>query len=112
MHVFEECFRTLKPGASLRVSVPDIDKYMKLYRGEELNPPLGDFPSSAVAISFITQMHFHRSTWNADLMTKLLAAIGFVDVAEVAYQEGTEQQLVRDDADKRSLKGTPLSGRP
>lgn len=94
--VFEECFRTLKPGAWLRVSVPGIAKYMDFYTGREVTPFFMQFPFRALAISFFTQMHLHKSAWDGELMTSLLGEIGFESVKEVGIGEGTDPRLLKD----------------
>jgi predicted SAM-dependent methyltransferase len=98
--VFKECYRTLKPGAWMRVCVPDLAKYVRYYRGEIGDDRLFSFPHPAVAISFLTQMHMHRSVWDSDLMTKVLGEIGFRDAAAVSFGHGSDARLVKDDAEK------------
>ena len=80
--VMEESLRTLKSGAWIRISV------------------LGEFPHPALAISFLTQMHLHRSAWDGDLMVKLLSQVGFADARVVAFNQGSDPRLIKDDADK------------
>lgn len=94
--VLEECFRTLKPGAWLRISVPGIARYVDFYTGREANPFFKRFPFRALAISFFTQMHQHKSAWDGELMTSLLRDIGFESVREVRVGEGTDPRLLRD----------------
>jgi len=45
------------------------------------------------------QMH-HRSTWDSDLMVKVLTELGFKDVRPVGFGIGSDQRLIRDDNDK------------
>jgi predicted SAM-dependent methyltransferase len=100
VHVFREAFRTLKPGSWIRISVPDLAKYVRFYQGEPQAPGFEDFPERALGVSFLTQMHMHRSAWDAALMTRVLAEIGFTDTSEVAFGEGSDPRLIRDDPDK------------
>jgi len=97
---FRECLRTLKSGAWLRVSVPDLAKYVQVYREEADQPPPANFPHPVLAVSFLTQMHLHKSTWDSDLMVKVLTELGFKDVRPVAFGIGSDQRLIRDDKDK------------
>lgn len=99
--VFEECLRTLKSGAWIRISVPDVGKYARYYCWERPAANFSDFPEPALAISFVTQMHMHRSTWDAALMTRVLTEVGFVDSRPVSFGIGSDPRLIRDDADKR-----------
>ena len=98
--VFRECLRTLKPDAWLRISVPDAVKYARHGSDEQLCLDAPPFPSPALAISFATQMHFHRSAWDATLMTQVLREVGFSDVRTVSYQVGADPRLIKDDVDK------------
>jgi predicted SAM-dependent methyltransferase len=98
--VFSECFRTLKPGAWIRISVPSLSKYVAYYRGEIDDDHFHPFPERALALSFLTQMHIHKSTWDADLMTKVLRELGFEKAAEVTFRDGSDSRLIMDDPDK------------
>ena len=61
---------------------------------------LGRFPHPALALSFVTQMHLHRSAWDAELLTKLLTEAGFADARAAEFGQGADTRLVRDDRDK------------
>jgi len=92
----EECFRTLKPGCWIRISVPGIRKYVDFYEGRKADGFFSQFPQKALAISFFTQMHYHKSAWDGELMSALLAEIGFRNVREVGFREGTDARLIMD----------------
>jgi predicted SAM-dependent methyltransferase len=94
--VLEECFRTLKPGCWIRISVPGLRRYVDFYEGRNTDSFFAQFPHKALAISFLTQMHFHKSAWDGDLMTSLLAEIGFQNAREVNFGTGTDQRLIKD----------------
>jgi predicted SAM-dependent methyltransferase len=98
--VMEECFRTLKPGAWIRMSVPSVSKYVDFYNDMAVQPEFMRFPHKALALSFMTQMHFHKSTWDAGLMTAVLSEIGFVNVREVNFGEGSDRNIIQDQSDK------------
>jgi predicted SAM-dependent methyltransferase len=101
MFVLRECLRTLKLGTWLRISVPDLAKYVRVYREEaEASLPLS-FPHPALAVSFLTQMHLHKSTWDSDLMIKVLTELGFKDAQSVDFGIGNDQRLIQDDKDKK-----------
>jgi predicted SAM-dependent methyltransferase len=94
--VLSECFRTLKPGAWLRVSVPSIGKYIDYYEKRNADPFFAGFPQRALAISFLTQMHLHKSAWDGELLVALLCDIGFESAREVEFGQGTDLRLVKD----------------
>lgn len=94
--VLEESFRTLKPGCWIRISVPSLRKYVDFYESHNNDKFFAQFQYRALAISFLTQMHLHKSTWDGDLITTLLTEIGFQNVKEVEFGQGTDQQLIKD----------------
>lgn len=100
VHVFREAFRSLKPGSWIRISVPDLGKYVRYYTNEKPGSDFREFPERALAISFLTQMHLHRSAWDAALMVRVLQEVGFVDAREAGFGEGSDPQIIRDDPDK------------
>ena len=98
--VFKECLRSLKPGAWIRISVPDLGKYAKQYMGEGSDEQFPRFPHPALAISFLTQMHLHKSVWDADLMVRVLTELGFRDARVTFFGKGADGRLIQDDTDK------------
>lgn len=100
MRVLSEALRTLRPAAWIRISVPDLARYARYYQAGGADHELGDFPHPAVAISFLTQMHLHRSAWDGDLLTQALGALGFADARVVSFGHGADARLVKDDPDK------------
>jgi|HubBroStandDraft_1064217.scaffolds.fasta_scaffold134115_2 predicted SAM-dependent methyltransferase len=101
VHTLSECLRTMRSGAWIRISVPDLRTYVDNYEGRLSRPEFEDFPHPAVGVSFVTQMHLHRSAWDADLMTRLLSELGFEDACVGAFGEGADARLLKDDPDKR-----------
>jgi predicted SAM-dependent methyltransferase len=102
VHVFKECFRTLKPGAWIRICVPDLATYVRYYRKEIDDDQFFPFPHRALALSFLTQMHMHRSVWDADLMIQVLTEVGFEEAAAASFGSGSDPRLIKDDPDKAS----------
>ena len=105
VHVFAEAFRTLQPGAWIRISVPSLRRYIAYYNGDPAEANIGDiighFPHPAVALSFLTQMHQHKSAWDESLMVAVLAEAGFQKAAAVSFGKGSDSRLLRDDASKQ-----------
>jgi hypothetical protein len=54
------------------------------------------FPNGAIAISSLTQQWGHVSTWDKHLLIDILAEIGFVNVSQVDFQQGSDKSLLRD----------------
>ena len=101
IHVFREAFRTMKPGAWLRISVPSLRRYIGYYNGDPAEADIGVFPHRAIALSFVTQMHLHKSAWDESLMVALLAEAGFQNAAAAIFRHGSDERLLRDDASKQ-----------
>ena len=95
-----ECLRTMKPGAWLRLSVPSLSRYVAFYEGRLADPAFARFPHKALAMSFLAQMHHHKSTWDAGLMIDILLGLGFARAREVAFMEGSDPRLIRDQPEK------------
>lgn len=101
VNTLKEAKRTMQPGAWLRISLPDLAKFARHYNGDMAEARLGDFPHPAMAVSYLTQMHHHRSTWDADLMAKVLTGLGFESVREAAFRQSADPRLARDDPSKQ-----------
>ena len=105
VHVFSESFRTLKPGGWIRISVPSLRRYIGYYNGDpaeaNIGEIIGDFPHRAIALSFLTQMHQHKSAWDESLMVTLLTEAGFQNAAATAFRQGIDARLLQDDASKQ-----------
>jgi predicted SAM-dependent methyltransferase len=100
INVLKECFRTLKPGAWIRISVPDLATYVRYYRHEIDDEQFFALPHRVLALSFLTQMHMHRSVWDADLMCQVLTELGFENAVAVSFGTGSDLRLIKDDPDK------------
>jgi len=99
---FKECHRTLKRGAWLRVCVPDLATYVRYYREEINDDQFFSLPHRTLALSFLTQMHLHRSVWDGELMCQVLTELGFESATAVSFGNGSDPRLIKDDPDKRS----------
>jgi predicted SAM-dependent methyltransferase len=94
--LLEECYRVLKPGAWLRINVPDLKRAIDFYNGDIELP---HFKYKAEAMGHLTQNHGHASVWDEELLTNTLKAIGFVEVREVEFgEEGTDKRLIKEEA--------------
>ena len=92
-----EIFRTMKPGASLRISVPDLNKYVNFYKGEEVDKEFNlRWATGCEAIRSLTQDYYHSSLWNNELLSRCLEDSGFINVQEVSYMVGFNKELLID----------------
>lgn len=95
-----EVFRTLKRGAWLRIVVPDIAKYIAYYNGAPPNDRFHQLPRGPEAISNVTQGWGHKSVWDGQLLCNVLCEIGYTNVQETAFRQGSDPRLIKDSAER------------
>lgn len=96
-----ELHRTLKPGAWLRVSVPDLAKHIRYYNGEPCEEVYTLFPTGCEAIHSLTQCWGHVSVWDTDLLAAVMREAGFDDIRSVGFGVGSDPTIVKDDIGRR-----------
>lgn len=89
----QELRRMLKPGGTLRLSLPDLDRGMDAYRrGERDYFLVPDDDAESIGAKFVTQLLWYGwsvTVFTADFACELLDKAGFCDVAVVSYRETT-----------------------
>ena len=95
-NLLSELYRTMKPGAVLRMVMPDLDKYLEWKTLKSTVPKMSRYHTLPEAISNLTQNHLHFSVWNFDLMDELLREIGFTDVVKTDFMKGSMPELLVD----------------
>ena len=115
--LFRECLRILKPGATLRIIVPDVSLFIINYangnkewfkKWEDIMMVRSEDPERAKrriatpmeAISFVTQEFLHVACWDFDTMKHYLEKNGFRDVKKTTHREGRQQNLLLDSDDE------------
>lgn len=78
--LLRELYRTMKPGAIIRIVAPDLNKYLNWKTLKSTEPKMARYYSLPEAISNLTQNHLHLSVWNFELMAELLEEVGFCDI--------------------------------
>jgi predicted SAM-dependent methyltransferase len=94
--LLKEVHRTMKPGAWLRVTVPDLNKYVRYYCGESVNEKFNTWQTGCEAVRSLTQDHIHLSVWDSELLGVFLKEVGFFKIKEVSFMEGTDPLLLKD----------------
>jgi predicted SAM-dependent methyltransferase len=79
LDLLDECRRVLAPGGVIRVSVPDLEKYLRSYAGdrafiERLRPGR---PTTLLAVAEVALAHGHRSMWDEETLKRVLHDAGF-----------------------------------
>jgi predicted SAM-dependent methyltransferase len=101
-----ECLRVLAPGGTLRLVVPDAERYLHAYaRGdrtgfEELAVPSpfpADLPTRMDVVNHVFhQWHEHRWGYDFETIAHRLRAAGFDRVERVRYRHSLEPALADD----------------
>ena len=102
LNLMKEMRRIIRPGGRLRVSVPDLRKYIQFYNGEL---PHGKFynwaETPSEAIWSLAYNFGHHSIYDYHLMEKLLKRAGFSNVRECGFNASDDMLLQIDDPGRR-----------
>ena len=77
---FEECFRVLAPGGTVRIAVPDLvqlNRYMTTTYAEAVKAGGHGDGSKRSALRAVVFEHGHKAVWCRELLVTFLAAVGF-----------------------------------
>jgi predicted SAM-dependent methyltransferase len=94
--LLQELYRTMKPGAWIRLTVPDLKKYVAYYTGDKVNEHFNLRGTGCEAIRSLTQNYFHISLYDNLLLENCLKKSGFVNIREVNFMEGVDISLLKD----------------
>ena len=96
LNLLKETLRTLKPRCWLRVSVPDLKKYVDYYCGKLFHEKFKQWPTGAEAVWSLTQNWGHYSVWDSKLLGRFLWEAGFINIRDVRFGEGTDKRIIKD----------------
>ncbi len=98
--LLRELYRVSKKGAVIRITVPDIERYVNFYIADDEIFDHREFnkryKNGCLAIRNITQNYFHNSTWDYELLSSSLAEAGFVDIKRMSFNKSRDQKLELD----------------
>ena len=83
--LLREILRVLSPGGVMRVSVPDLDFFIRHYQPECAD----DFVNAVFEISQANDKNRHHWMYSAYTLIKLLKDAGFANVRQWGFREGT-----------------------
>lgn len=99
-NLLKELYRIMKVNACIRITVPDIDKYIKFYNGNfddiEANEFKKRFSTGCSGIRNITQKYFHFSIWNYEELALYLKEAGFREIREMSFGQSRDKNLLLD----------------
>ncbi|MDR1226892.1 MAG: methyltransferase domain-containing protein [Prevotellaceae bacterium] len=107
LQLFKELYRTMKPGAWLRICTPGLEEVLSgkgVAKTSDYQHFSGEDSSSqikAIAIYNLTQNYGHVSVWDSDLMTAVLRDAGFTTIHNVSYRQGADPRLLKDSAGRK-----------
>lgn len=86
--ILERWFDVLMPGGEIRISVPDIDRIVKIYYD---NPKHFQTPGNSPWIGLIyggqtTPYDYHKTGYNFCWLKYLMEQVGYVDCAEYPHE--------------------------
>jgi predicted SAM-dependent methyltransferase len=95
----QNCLAYLKPGAALRVSVPDLKKYEKQ---KVLSPEISQIQNHTLVKNLIIYGYKHQFMYDVELIALLMKEAGFQEVKESSFGEGllgdTDVSIRRDES--------------
>jgi len=80
-----ECYRALKPGGIIRISVPDLAYAVALYGKGKTIEMLDDYFFVSGKGSYLAR---HKYMYDFDLLKRVLEEAGFADVTRCSYRQG------------------------
>ena len=97
LKLLKELRRTMKPNSWLRISVPDLEKYIDYYKTQDVPEEfLIKKYGGCEAIAYLTQNYKHCSVWDNKLLESFLQKAGFINIQQVSFRKGNNEKLLKD----------------
>jgi len=95
--LLKELYRILKHNSLIRITVPDIEKYVNFYIDRNENNKIDEFQkrykTGCHGIRNITQNYFHFSAWDFEELKRFLEEVGFNDVKKMESGKTQNEKL-------------------
>lgn len=92
-----ELHRILKKDSIIRITVPDIEKYVKYYNKDyneyDAESFKNRYKTGCSAIRNITQNYFHFSSWDFEELKRYLEEVGFKDIKKQDFGITQDEKL-------------------
>lgn len=100
--LFLEIRRILKPSGIIRISVPDLELYIKYYNGIKVSDEFLQFPRGGCeAIRNLTQNYYHRSLWDYKELKFFLESTGFKNISKKGFMSGQNEKILIDKDERK-----------
>lgn len=99
--LLKELFRTMKEGAWIRITVPDLEKYIEYYIHRTGHDNFFQWSTGCEALSALTQNYGHVSTWDSELIQRFLRESNFSNIQMQIFRKGNDKRLLKDRADRK-----------
>jgi len=111
-----ELYRILKPGGTLRLSLPDLDKAIRAYHSKDIDYffLIPDGQIECLSGKMIVQLLWYgqsRSMFTVEFAQELLARNGFMDPQPCAFRQSKSMQVGITDLDDRELESFFIEAR-
>jgi len=98
--LLQELHRTMKPGSCIRITVPDLSKYIDFYNGKPVDEKFYSWKTGCEGIRSLTQNYLHISLWDFNLIKSYLLTTGFINIQKLEFKQGRNPFLLMDSEDR------------
>ncbi len=86
MNLLKECYRVLKPGGLIRISVPDLEYAVTLYNQNQKDQTLRDYFFNDDRENYFSR---HKYMYDYEMMFVRLKRLGFQKINRCTYRSGS-----------------------
>ncbi len=113
--IFEDWFKILKPGGTLRIATPDFEALRSIYitKGAELSDLLGPMYGR---MKMGSEYIYHKTIWDFVSLQKFLTGVGFVsyktyDFRDTEHSQFDDHSMAHFPHDPESIKTGNFKGK-
>jgi len=103
-NLLKELYRVMKKNAIIRITVPDLEAYIKFYTGKYDDIDVSEFKkmynTGCSAIRNTTQNYLHRSVWDFAEIRRYMEEAGFRDIQKMDFGVSNDEHLKLDQKER------------